>query len=455
MFCRSSSGVTLPNAAVLACCCALSAASSCSEDRRGLSEFDGGRAGRDGGSVDASGADAGAASICAKQTVGIASASFGSMPLRLEPNVELTGPGVEAIFKAEENGLAALTWQRDRFLVLTDGGFWDLAPGRPATWIETSRIVHGAEAGDADGDGDFDLLLLSTGYEASDEDAGPPQILVTRLDAWERTPDGLQKRVELFSKVPGGIVGMPFMFADIDGDRRLDVLSFMYGEVVGYMGDGALGFTRTVLARSAAEFDELYGIVLRVEDRNGDQVQDFLAVLGGAAAFHNLVFLGDGAGAFEPHAPATRFETSASNTVMGDVTGDGLADILQQGFQDQRPMVRLTTSLEWSRFAPTVSVEPSSMGIELVDVDADGTLDFLTTIEQRLVAQVALGDGAFELRDLDLLMTANVVDFSHTPGAGDQPARLDLLYNLPCDPRCDARCFDCLSAVGCPSSFER
>ena len=58
------------------------------------------------------------------------------------------------------------------------------------------------------------------------------------------------ERTEIWSKNPGGLVGMPFVFLDVDGDHNLDVVTFWDNELVGYFGDGAFGFRREVLLES-------------------------------------------------------------------------------------------------------------------------------------------------------------------------------------------------------------
>ena len=126
-------------------------------------------------------------------------------------------------------------------------------------------------------------------------------------------------------------------------------------------------------------------------------------VLGGAAAFDNLVYPGDGAGGYMPHGPGTTYETTASGLTIGDVTGDGLDDIIEQKVEGGAPQLRLTASTDWATFAPTVSVTPGGLGTELADIDGNGTLDIVTTIDERLFALVARGGGAFEAHDLGIM----------------------------------------------------
>jgi len=434
---------------------------ACDSDRPAAgSGADAGSSDRDSGPPDA---DARPAPSCTgvdaslAEHVGLASARIGDSTLHFTPDLELAGPGLEVTFEAEENGLLVMSWQRDRALVLTFGGFWDIEPGRSATWVETSRIMSGVITGDVDGDGDIDALLASQGMETAEANGAATTAFVTRLHVWERTPTGLEQRSDIWSKSPGGLVGMPFAFLDIDGDRNLDVITFMDGELVGYFGDGAFNFQRKVLAGSDPGLEQPDGyfgaILLHVEDRNGDDRPDLLVVLGAggiAISFQNIVFLRDEAGAFTDHSAAAKFETSPGPIGVGDVTGDGISDVVAQGFQDALPMLRLTASVDATRFAPTRNIEPASLGLKLADLDEDGTLDVMTTADERWLVQLAR-DGAFEQRDLGLAVSPSLVDFAVRPSAGKRPASLQVLYRVPCDPACDDGCLDrCLTGECLP-----
>lgn len=438
----------------------LLAALACDSDRPAAgSGADAGRSERDSGArvADAatprcSGADAGLA-----QHIGIASAPFGASKLHFTPELALVGAGLDVTLEAEENGLLAMSWQRDRALVLTFGGFWDIEPGQPAMWVETSRIMSGVVTGDLDGDGDLDALLASQGMETAEANGAAATVFVTRLQVWERTATGLAQRGDIWSKTPGGLVGMPFAFLDIDGDRNLDIITFMDRELIGYLGDGAFGFERKVLAGSdpaLAPPDGYFGaILLRVEDRNGDDLPDLLVVLGAGGieiSFQNIVFLRDPTGAFMDHAAPAKFETSPSPIDVGDVTGDGISDVVAQGFQDGEPVLRLTASVDATRFAPTRTIEPASLGLKLADLDEDGTLDVMTTVDERWLVQLGR-DGSFEQHDLGLFVTPSLLDFTVRPSEGKRPVTLQVLYRVPCDPACDEDCLDrCLTGECLP-----
>jgi hypothetical protein len=81
----------------------------------------------------------------------------------LEPTFELTGPGADSLLEAKAQGLIALVPYRGGLTALAWNGFWDLELGAGPRWIDTGTIVHGGLAGDIDGDGDDDLILVLPG----------------------------------------------------------------------------------------------------------------------------------------------------------------------------------------------------------------------------------------------------------------------------------------------------
>lgn len=245
---------------------------------------------------------------------------------------------------------------------------------------------------------------------------------------------------------------MPFAFLDIDRDGELDIVSYWDSQVVGYFGDGQFGFRREVLEQSDPELAPWGALIVRIEDRNRDGIEDLLAVMGRGGpdvTFRNLVFPRDATGRFQHHAPPAEFDQSPSPIDAGDVTGDGLSDIVAQGFEAETPTLRLTASVDWSAFAPSRSLLPASLGVKLGDVDADGALDVLTTVDDRLLALLSRS-GEFDPRALGISMTTtNLLDFAVRPSSGTRPASLQVLYSVSCDPACDPACLDRCFTTGC------
>jgi len=396
--------------------------------------------------------------------VGIASLTMSAPGARLEESVTLAGPGVMPVLSAQENVTSGLRWQNDRLFLLTDSGFWDLALEGPAIWNPTATIlVLGVRAGDIDHDGDQDMMLLTSGVQTVPAAGAMPGGVVTRLAVWERTKTGLSERTEVLQS-PRIVLPMPYVFGDVDGDADLDVVTFESGAPVAYVNDGAFGFERTMLGAETAEYKDSIVTALAYGDRNGDSASDLLVVAGVALEASAFVLLGDGSGKLLPPGRATKDESplvphgpTGTGIGIADVTGDGIADVVQQDAQSAMlPILRLLASTDPSSLAP--AVEMNGLGFEFADIDEDGKLDIITTVSDRLLALLARGNGAFEMRDLgiDVAMPA-VRDFVADPGEGDMPARLHILYNLPCEPcgpSCSGRCVfgacvGCLSDADC------
>lgn len=387
-----------------------------------------------------------------QQYFGVASASFGDSRLHFKPDLTLTDPGLDEILNAKLNGLLDMVWLKDHFVVATFGGFWDIAPGRAATYVDTAGFMHGIAGGDIDGDGDGDLLLGANQTEMVELAGTTAPAFATRFHVWERTRTGFVRRSEILSLIPGGVVGMPFAFMDIDGDHHLDILSYWDNQLIGYFGDGAFEFRREVLEQGDPELVSWGPLMLRVEDRNGDGADDVLIVMGRGGPdvlFRNVVFPRDASGGFQHHGPPAEFDQSPSPIDAADVTGDGLSDVVAQGFVDEVPTLRLTASVDWSMFAPSRSLEPASLGVELGDIDADGVRDVLTSVDGQLIAMMG-GSDEFQLRELGISTTnTNLLDFAVRPGDKKHPARLYALYSTTCDPACDPDCLDRCFTTGC------
>jgi hypothetical protein len=425
-------------------------------------------AGGDSARAGASGAgDAICATSDAASALGIAAAPLDTMPsLELSESVQLLGDGLDVTLMSEQSVPAGIRWQTDRMFMLTDSGFWDIPPLGPARWYPTSTVlVLGIRAGDVDGDGDQDMMLLTTELSLAGADPTTGSPLVSRLAVWERTPDGLHERAEV-TRGPGMLLPMPFVFGDVDGDQALDVISFEHGAPVGYLNDGSFGFTRTLLGATATDYETKLVALVDYADRNDDDIPDLVVIAGEALEVDGFVLLGDGTGMLGEPGPAVEAIAALvphGATGMGfgieDVTGDGLADILIQDPQgtDAAPILRLYVSADATRFEP--AVELTALGFELADVDEDGKTDIVSTLHDRAIALLSRPNAAFETRELGVDMSMpRVRDFVVDPGAGTASAVLHVLYAVPSCPTCDAGCagrciFDtcqaCLSDADC------
>ena len=275
------------------------------------------------------GGDGGVASICGElgASFGIASAALDALPAQLEVSAKLSGAGADGVMAGNASGANfgnGLVWHRDGLIVIGDGGFWDIPFSGSKRWMQTSTLVHGALAGDIDGDGDQDLLIMSGHVESTG--------LVDELVVWERTATGLVERSVV--RKSGALIGLSFVFSDIDDDGDLDLLAYELGAPIGYINDGHFSFERVVLGQSLPEYaeggalaDQRGAVAMVQEDRNGDGALDLLVVLGGAYFFDFVVVLSDGDGGFLQGAVTKDQSTrrSASRSVTSPATASPMS----------------------------------------------------------------------------------------------------------------------------------
>jgi hypothetical protein len=226
---------------------------------------------------------------------------------------------------------------------------------------------------------------------------------------------------------------MPFDFADIDRDGQLDVLNYQYGVPLGYLGNGAFHYELKQLgAQSALYAGFSQSIALFAGDRNGDDAPDLLIVIGSSLGADSFVLVNNGKGEFMAPGPATRDDPAIGGLGIGDLTGDGIADVVAATHQKEFGELRLTASVSPTMFASAAQIATDTEGVRLADLDDDGTLDILTRLSGRLVAVIGR-DGTFEQRDLNLRLPADVLDLVVDPGIGADQARLFVSQRI-CDP---------------------
>jgi hypothetical protein len=337
---------------------------------------------------------------------------------------ELSGPGVTAVIALKAAGVPMMSWVPNGLMLFGTTGFWDVPLDGPAVWRELPGLSTGALAADFDGDGDADPMVSFAALELVDEDGGTAAPMqVTHLIAWERTPTGLVERGPILQG--HFFFGPPLSRADLDGDGKIDLLSYEDGTVVGYMNQGDFVFSREELGeKSATNAEQAAGTIgLLAADRNGDDAPDLLAALGGTFGTAFTVRLNDGHGSFLPPESETREEPAQGGLAFGDVSGDGVSDAIDISVRTLPPKLRLSVSESASTLGTPVVAADDAVGLQLTDVDHDGVLDMLISRQNELVAVTARA-GELDEHALGLPLPDSTLGFAANPALGSEPARV-------------------------------
>jgi hypothetical protein len=340
---------------------------------------------------------------------------------------------------------------RDNGLLATsEAGFFDVGRDGAARFhlVRSEGIPPLVLPMALDDDSDQDivsigLVPLETPF---DDDAGNLALAGPVLTVWEREADGrLERRTQL--EMSHASFSVVFARTDYDRDGDEDLLTFdVRGTLIALRYDGAFVFTEVVLRAPEATLFGALAIV--AEDRNGDGAVDVVVIgasslLGeeGALKMEARVLLGDGAGRFDGPATVSEFSTffEPLGLQFGDITGDGLSDLVVRAHNRPAPAVRVSQSIDALRFGEAVQVLESSNGFTLSDVDGDGALDIASYYEDRLTVLQARGE--LELEPVSFELPTHWLNAIAIEGASaEQPARLHALYHASCRPPCGESC---------------
>ncbi len=253
------------------------------------------------------------------------------------------------------------------FLYLaTPAGSFRHAPHSPIT-VDAEPHLHTLEAFDADGDGHLDLL----------SDSWPQDRLVLvrgRGDGTFAAPGGQ------FAVPPSPINNLAV--GDLDGDGHLDIATPAHDSdaVSILLGDGRGAFT----LRDGAPFASFGGFsTVELVDLDGDGDLDIAEVHRGDPTTQYKqdalsVLLNDGTAAFThaPGSPFTNLSGSAVDLAVGDLDGDGHADIVTIS-ETTRVVSTFRGSPDGFTYAGSNSVTARPIDIAVADIDNDGRAEIL------------------------------------------------------------------------------
>jgi hypothetical protein len=199
--------------------------------------------------------------------------------------------------------------------------------------------------------------------------------------------------------IPGFSCGVGVDLADVNGDGHLDlgVADHCQGLFV-FLGDGGRSWR---MATSVLEKDRRGYEDLQFGDLDGDGHLDLVALGSFRGGFS--VFRGDGEGTFRPRPPEKTGLPAVgrgSDLELGDVNGDGILDLAAaySGASRNPPPPELRRNAVWlggpegqfRAVATELFRDGRAFGVALGDVNGDGFADLAVTRDQGLPLRVYL-----------------------------------------------------------------
>ncbi|HEX3894281.1 MAG TPA: FG-GAP-like repeat-containing protein [Terracidiphilus sp.] len=212
-------------------------------------------------------------------------------------------PDVVSIFAGNDHQVCGPSCpQPAQFTFYHGNGDGTLGYGNQATLA--FQVISGAVAGDFNGDGKMDLVVS---YFDTFRPAQGIYFFAGNGDGTFATPVS----ITLFGDTP-----LVLTSADLNGDKKLDLVVTEQNQVLSYLGNGDGTFSPVSQALSGTFSSPT------VADVTGDGIPDLVVVSGATLS----VYAGIGDGSFASAAEYST-PTGAGEIQVGDVNGDGLPDI--------------------------------------------------------------------------------------------------------------------------------